>query len=66
MTKYYITCNEVGYEDCDYCTEGDSIEQVIERCADHGREFHGLKGFGPQLFVQLRPHIHPVEESNEK
>ena len=63
MAKYYfISCKEVGYPDCDYTTRGDTIEQVIERCADHGRDMHALKGFGAQLYAMMRPHIHLRED----
>lgn len=58
MTKrYYIDCREVGYLDCGFSTEAETVEQVIEQCADHGREHHGLKGFGVELYAQMRPHI---------
>ena len=58
MAKYYsISCREVGYLDCDYATTGDTLEQVVEQCADHGREYHELKGFGAELYAKMRPHI---------
>ena len=64
MTKYYIDCKEVGYLDCDFSTQGDTIEQVIERCADHGRIHHNLLGFGPELYARMRPHIRQIEGSS--
>ena len=58
MAKYYyISCREVGYLDCDYCTSADTVEKVVEQCADHGRAFHDLKGFGMELYAAMRPHI---------
>ena len=66
MAKYYsISCKEVGYLDCAYSTTGDSIEQVIELCADHGRQYHELKGFGAELYAKMRPHIRLREEAEE-
>ena len=57
MAKYYIDCKEVGFQDCEFCTEADTVEQVVEQCAAHGREHHNLRGFGPELFARMRPHI---------
>jgi predicted small metal-binding protein len=64
MAKYYIDCCDVGYQDCDFRTEADSVEQVVERCADHGREQHGLRGFGPELYSRMRPHIRLLEDGS--
>jgi predicted small metal-binding protein len=55
MPKYYIDCREVGYLDCKFRTVADSVEQVVEKCADHG---------GPELYARMRPHIHKVEETS--
>jgi predicted small metal-binding protein len=58
MAKYYyIDCHEVGYLDCDFCTTAESVELVVEQCAEHGREHHALKGFGLELFAKMRPYI---------
>ena len=38
MAKVYqIECSKLGV-DCEFSTQADSIEKVIELCADHGRE----------------------------
>lgn len=58
MAKYYyIDCREVGYSDCDFCTDGQTIEEVVEHCAEHGRAEHGLRGFGNELYARMRVHI---------
>ena len=63
MAKYYyLSCLEAGIPDCDFSTTADSIEQVVEHCAKHARELHGLKGFGPEVYAQMRPHIRVVED----
>jgi predicted small metal-binding protein len=62
MSKYYIDCREVGWQDCEFSTEADTIEQVIEQCADHGRTHHNLKGFGTELYARMRPHIRKRED----
>jgi predicted small metal-binding protein len=62
MSKYYISCRDVGWKDCNFSTQADTIEQVIEQCADHGRIQHDLKGFGKELYARMRPHIHEAED----
>ena len=64
MAKYYyINCKDVGFRDCDYSTHAATIEQVVEQCADHGRESHDLKGFGTELYAKMRPHIHQRDDA---
>jgi predicted small metal-binding protein len=43
MSKYYIDCREVGWQDCTFSAEADTIEQVVEQLADHVRIHHHLK-----------------------
>jgi len=62
MSKYYIDCREVGWQDCSFSTEADTVEQVIEQCADHARLNHNLKGFGPELYARMRPNIRKRED----
>jgi predicted small metal-binding protein len=64
MAKYYyISCKEAGIPDCDYSTTANSIEQVVEECAAHARALHGMKGFGPEVYSKMRPHIRVVDET---
>jgi predicted small metal-binding protein len=62
MSKYYIDCREVGWQNCEFSTEADTIEQVVEQCADHARIHHNLKGFGAEVYAQMRPHIRRRED----
>ena len=62
MSKYYIDCREVGWQDCEFRTEADTVEQVVEQCAEHGRAYHNLKGFGVELYARMRPHIRKLED----
>jgi predicted small metal-binding protein len=65
MTKrYYIDCREVGYLNCEFSAEAETVEMVVEQCADHGRSHHGLKGFGTELYAKMRPHIRVREAEN--
>jgi len=59
---YYLSCEEAGIPGCDYSTTANSIDQVVEECAAHARALHGLKGFGPELYAKMRPHIRIVED----
>ncbi len=61
MAKYYIECDTIGFVDCDYRTEADTIEQVVEQCAVHGRARHNLRGFGPEDYAKMHPYIRLVE-----
>ena len=58
MSKYYIDCRDVGWDDCTFSTEADTIEQVVEQLADHVRIHHNLRGFGQELYSKMRQHIH--------
>ena len=62
MSKYYIDCREVGWQDCTFSTEGDTIEQVVEQLADHLRIHRNLKSFGHDLYGRIRSHIRRREE----
>ena len=62
MAKVYqIECSKLGV-DCEFSTQADSIEKVIELCADHGRDQHGMKSFGPEVFAKMRACVTQVEE----
>ena len=60
-TVYQIDCRQLGV-DCDFSTQGDSVEKVVELCADHGREVHGMRSFGPEHFAKMRACVIQVEE----
>ena len=61
MAKVYqIDCRQLGV-DCEFSTQADTIEDVIEQCAEHGRTEHGMKSFGPELFGKMRACVTQVE-----
>jgi predicted small metal-binding protein len=64
MSKYYIDCREVGWQDCGFSTEADTIEQVVEQLADHIRIHYNLKGFGHELYSKMRQHIRRREDGS--
>ena len=66
MAKVYlIRCRDAG-EDCDFETRGSSLDELIERCAEHGSREHGMKAFGPELYTRMRSCIQVVEEEPSK
>jgi len=58
---YFICCQDAGVE-CDFAARGDTIDEVIERCADHSREQHNMHTFTPDLYVRMRRIIQVIEE----
>ena len=62
MAKVYaLRCRDIGV-DCDYETRGANPEQVIEHCAEHGRQQHGLRGFGSDLYLKMRAGLRVIDE----
>ena len=49
MSKYYIDCRDVEWPGCSFSTEGDTIEEVVERLADHVRIHQNVRSFGQDL-----------------
>ncbi len=62
MAKVYlICCQDVGV-DCDFTTRAGSVDEVIERCAEHGRAQHGRLSFAPAFYLKMRRSIHVINE----
>ncbi|HLF77053.1 MAG TPA: DUF1059 domain-containing protein [Dehalococcoidia bacterium] len=61
-TVYYLNCGDLGIE-CDFKTRGEDVEDVIEKCADHGRSEHGIRSFGPELYAKMRANLHVIDEA---
>jgi predicted small metal-binding protein len=58
---YVINCREAGV-DCDFEARAETMEEVMQICADHGIKEHGMKGFGPELYARMRRCIKVVDE----
>ena len=58
---YLLSCRNVGVE-CNFETRADSVEKVVEQCADHARREHGMMSFSPDLFAKMRSCIEVLEE----
>jgi len=63
MAKVYvISCRDAGV-DCDFEARGSDLDEVMQLCADHGIAQHGMKAFGPELYVKMRKCVRVIEEA---
>jgi predicted small metal-binding protein len=63
---FVITCKEVAGIDCEFSTQAPTVEEVIEKCADHGRSDHGMTSFGPELFARMRACVHEKDSETSR
>jgi predicted small metal-binding protein len=56
MTKV-IRCREVGV-DCDFEARGETEQEVLNKCVEHGRSAHGIQELPPELAEKVRAAIH--------
>lgn len=61
MAKF-ISCRDVGV-DCDFVARGESEQEVLQKCAEHGRAAHGMNELSPELVDKVRSGIR--EEGTE-
>jgi len=62
MAKVYvISCRDAGVE-CDFEARGDTLDEVMQKCADHGISAHNMKGFGPDLYLKMRRCVKVIDE----
>ena len=45
-----ISCRDVGV-DCDFKTSGESTDEVLQKCAQHAKDAHGMEAIPPELAV---------------
>ena len=48
-----IRCKDIGV-DCDFEAHGETEEQVLQKCAEHAREAHGISEIPPELAEKVR------------
>lgn len=62
MAKVYVMrCRDAGV-DCDFEARGSSMEDVLQRSADHSMKVHNMQGFGPELYSKLQRAVKVEEE----
>ena len=48
-----LSCREMGSE-CDYIARGKTVEEVLEKAKEHGKNVHDMKDFPPDLLAKAR------------
>ena len=48
-----ISCRDIGV-DCDFVARGDTVEEVLQACAKHGKEAHGMDKIPPELAEKVQ------------
>ncbi len=48
-----IRCREVGV-DCDFEARGETVEEVMQKCAEHARKDHNMTEIPPELAAKVR------------
>jgi len=48
-----VSCREVGV-DCDFVARGETEQDVLEQCAEHGRKEHGMNELPADLAEKVR------------
>ena len=51
-----VRCRDVGV-DCDFVARGETEEDVLRQCAEHGRREHNMKELPAELAVKVRSAI---------
>jgi len=58
-----VRCREVGV-DCDFEARGATEEEVLEKCAEHGRTAHGIQDLTPELLLLVLAAIREEPEGH--
>lgn len=58
MAKEY-TCRDVGV-DCDWQARGNTIEEVLQKIAEHAKSAHGMNEIPPELVAKVQAAIRDV------
>jgi predicted small metal-binding protein len=54
-----ISCRDIGV-DCDFVATGNSDEEIIKACAEHGKKAHGMEALPPELAQKVKSSIKEV------
>ena len=52
--------------DCEFEPRAETIEEVIEQCAVHGRSQHEMRSFRPSFYLKIRSCIRIIDEDVSK
>ena len=56
-----VRCRDVGV-DCDFVARGETEQEVLDACADHGRTAHGMQVLPQELAEKVRASIREESE----
>jgi len=59
--RYLINCRDAGV-DCDFEARGSSVDELMQRCAEHAAREHGMKAFGAELYLSMRRCLKVLDE----
>jgi predicted small metal-binding protein len=51
-----VRCRDVGV-DCDFSASGETVEEVLQACAQHAKEAHGFDAIPPEVASMVRAAI---------
>jgi predicted small metal-binding protein len=51
-----INCRSIGV-DCDFEARGNTVEEVLQKCAEHAKSAHGMKELPKELADKVRAAI---------
>ena len=54
-----ISCRDIGV-DCDYQARGNTVEEVLQKCAEHASSAHGINEIPPELIAKVQAAIREV------
>jgi predicted small metal-binding protein len=52
-----VRCRDVGV-DCDFVARAETEQDVLQQCAAHGKEAHGMEEIPAELAEKVRAAIH--------
>ena len=51
-----IKCRDVGV-DCDFEAKANTVEELMQKCAEHAKTEHGMKDIPPELAAKVQAAI---------
>jgi predicted small metal-binding protein len=54
-----ISCRDIGV-DCDFVATGNTDEELMKACAEHGKKAHNMDALPPELAQKVKSSIREV------
>lgn len=55
-----IKCRDVGV-DCDFEARANTVEELLQKCAEHARTAHGMNEIPPEMAEKVRSAVRDDE-----